>query len=164
MNTLSALDKIRAKVFADRHALKRELDQHHSGRTTVLTNGCFDLIHRGHILTLTGARSQGDLLIVALNTDESVRKLKGPARPVTSQEDRAFVMAALACVDYVTFFGEETPVETIRILAPRVHVKGGDYKPEDLPEREIVLSLGGRLVVLPFEQGYSTTAILEKSK
>ncbi len=164
MSTLTALDRIRSKVFRDRAALKRELDERHPGRQTVLTNGCFDILHRGHIQTLSGARDQGDLLIVALNSDESVRKLKGPSRPVNSEDDRALLIASLSCVDYVTFFGEDTPIETIRILAPRVHVKGGDYKPEDLPEREIVVSLGGRLVVLPFERGYSTTAILEKSK
>lgn len=158
------LDRIRAKIFTDRSSLKQTLTSRHSGQKVVLTNGCFDIVHTGHIHTLARARDLGDLLIVALNRDDSVRRLKGPARPVNAEGDRALVLAALSCVDYVTFFAEDTPVETIRILGPSIHVKGGDYRAEDLPEKEAVESQGGKIVVLPFEKGYSTTQILERGK
>lgn len=162
MQNQPLLDRIQAKIYQDRSSLKQTLISRHAGQKVVFTNGCFDLLHKGHIHTLSRARDLGDLLIVGLNSDDSVRRLKGPSRPVNSQLDRAFLLSALCCVDYVTLFAEDTPVETIRILAPSIHVKGGDYRAEDLPEKEAVESQGGKIVVLPFEKGYSTTQILER--
>lgn len=159
MQNTPHLDRIHSRIFEDRAILARKL----AGRPgIVFTNGCFDILHKGHIHTLCRARELGDLLVVGLNSDESVRRLKGPSRPVNSQADRAFVLAALSCVDYVTYFSEDTPVETILELSPAVHVKGGDYRAEDLPEKTAVESRGGKIVVLPFEKGYSTTQILER--
>lgn len=132
-----------------------------AGKTVVFTNGCFDILHVGHIRYLRQARSMGDLLVVGVNTDDSVRKLKGPDRPINPENDRAEVLAALECVDYVTHFAEDTPVELIRAIKPDIDVKGGDYAPEDLPEAEVVRSYGGRVEVIPFSvtdsEGFSTT-------
>jgi D-beta-D-heptose 7-phosphate kinase/D-beta-D-heptose 1-phosphate adenosyltransferase len=128
----------------------------------VFTNGCFDILHRGHVEYLTHARSLGDRLIVGLNTDASVTRLKGPGRPVVEQDDRAYVMAALACVDAVTLFDEDTPAVLIGALLPDVLVKGGDYAPDQVIGREVVESHGGRLVLIPFISGRSTTALLQR--
>ena len=128
----------------------------------VFTNGCFDILHRGHVSYLTRARALGDRLIVGVNTDASVRRLKGEGRPVVGQDDRAYVLAALACVDAVTLFDEDTPAQLIEALVPDVLVKGGDYTPEQVVGREIVERSGGRLVLLPFLSGRSTTQILNR--
>lgn len=130
--------------------------------TVVFTNGCFDILHRGHVSYLTQARALGDRLVVGLNDDASVRRLKGAGRPVVSQDDRAYVLAALACVDAVTLFDEDTPAELIAALLPDVLVKGGDYSPEQVVGRDIVESHGGRLVLIPFVAGRSTTDILQR--
>ena len=131
-----------------------------SGRV-VFTNGVFDLLHVGHIDLLTAARAQGDRLLVALNSDASVRRLKGPARPVRTEAERAYVVAALACVDAVTVFDEDTPLEIITALRPDVLVKGGDYAPETIVGRAQVESWGGRVHVVPLTAGHSTTRIIE---
>lgn len=128
----------------------------------VFTNGCFDILHRGHVAYLTQARALGDRLIVGVNTDASVRRLKGPGRPVVEQGDRAYVLAALACVDVVTLFDDDTPAALIAALLPDVLVKGGDYSPEQVVGRDVVESHGGRLVLLPFVAGRSTTDILAR--
>lgn len=128
----------------------------------VFTNGCFDLLHRGHAEYLFAARSLGDILVVALNTDASVRRLKGPGRPLTSEHDRAFLMASLACVDAVAFFDEQTPRELIAELLPDILVKGGDYRVDQVVGREEVESAGGRVVIVPFIQGISTTELLRR--
>ena len=130
--------------------------------TIVFTNGCFDILHRGHVTYLTQARALGDRLIVGLNDDASVRRLKGAGRPVVSQDDRAFVLAALACVDAVTLFDEDTPAQLISALLPDVLVKGGDYAPAQVVGRAVVESHGGRLVLIPFLTGRSTTDILHR--
>ena len=132
------------------------------GRSIVLTNGCFDLLHPGHVTYLARARALGDCLVVALNSDRSVRALKGPGRPLNAVEDRALVLSALFAVDYVTFFDEDTPVQTIEAIQPAVHCKGGDYRPEDLPEAATVQAVGGRVVILPFISGYSTTDLVRR--
>jgi rfaE bifunctional protein nucleotidyltransferase chain/domain len=131
-------------------------------QSVVFTNGCFDLLHRGHVEYLNAARAQGDLLVVAVNSDDSVRRLKGPTRPVSSQEDRAFVLAGLACVDAVTVFGEDTPRELIAALLPDVLVKGGDYTVDTIVGAREVTGAGGRVVVAPLVPGRSTTSILER--
>lgn len=150
-----------AAKIVDRDELLRRFRRPRSS-SIVFTNGCFDIIHRGHVDYLTRARSLGDLLIVGVNTDESVRRLKGSGRPVVEQDDRAFVLAALACVDAVTLFDEDTPAELIAALLPDVLVKGGDYTPDQVVGRDVVESHGGRLVLLPFVTGRSTTAILQR--
>jgi rfaE bifunctional protein nucleotidyltransferase chain/domain len=128
----------------------------------VFTNGCFDLLHRGHVAYLYAARSLGDVLVVGVNTDASVRRLKGASRPVMPADDRSFVLAGLGCVDAVVLFDEDTPAALIDALLPDVLVKGGDYAPEDVVGRDTVEAHGGRLVLIPFVEGRSTTAILNQ--
>jgi rfaE bifunctional protein nucleotidyltransferase chain/domain len=126
----------------------------------VFTNGCFDILHRGHVEYLHQARSLGDRLIVGLNTDGSVRRLKGAGRPIVGQEDRAFVLAGLAAVDGVTLFDEDTPAALIEALLPDVLVKGGDYTPDRVVGRDSVEQAGGRVVIIPFVAGRSTSGII----
>ena len=132
------------------------------GRRLVFTNGCFDLLHVGHVRYLQQARALGDALLVAINSDAAVRELKGPARPVMSEAERAEVLAALAAVDYVTVFGELSPRALIARLLPDVLVKGGDYSLDEIHGREEVEAAGGRVLALPFVQGASTTDIIER--
>ncbi len=128
----------------------------------VLTNGCFDLLHPGHVRYLQQARALGDALIVALNSDRSVRQLKGPSRPILDENERAEVMAALACVDYVTIFDDPTPQRVIAWLLPDVLVKGGDWSLETIIGREEVEAAGGQVLSLPFVEGSSTTDVIER--
>jgi len=128
----------------------------------VFTNGCFDLLHPGHVSYLRAARSLGDALVVGLNSDASIERLKGPLRPIVHERDRATVLAALQSVDAVVLFGEDTPVRLMRELKPAVYVKGGDYRVEDLPEAEVAAEIGTEVKILPFEPGYSTTALIER--
>jgi rfaE bifunctional protein nucleotidyltransferase chain/domain len=128
----------------------------------VFTNGCFDVLHRGHVEYLNAARSLGDLLVVGLNSDASVRRLKGPSRPVNQEEDRAVVLAGLAAVDFVTLFDEDTPQELIERLLPDVLVKGGDYRAEEIVGAPEVIAAGGEVVVAPLIPGRSTTSILQR--
>ena len=131
-------------------------------RRVVFTNGCFDLLHPGHIRCLEQARALGDLLIVAINSDASVRRMKGAERPVMPEGERAEVLAALAAVDYVTVFEEDTPREIIARLVPDVLVKGGDWGPDQIVGRAEVEAAGGRVVSIPLEPGWSTTALLKR--
>lgn len=131
-----------------------------AGTRTVFTNGCFDLLHRGHLELLQFARSRGDLLLVAVNSDSSVRRLKGETRPVQPEEDRALLIACMECVDLVVIFPEQTPLQLLRLLRPAVYVKGGDYRPADLPEAEPVRSWGGEVVLSPLLPGRSTSRLL----
>lgn len=132
------------------------------GKTVVFTNGCFDLLHAGHIMMLHKARSFGDLLILGMNSDESVSKLKGPQRPIIGQEERAKIIASLDCVDYVVVFSELTPERLIKEIVPDVLVKGGDYTAEEVVGREIVQSAGGRVELVSLVEGWSTTDIVER--
>ena len=132
------------------------------GKRIVFTNGCFDIIHAGHVRYLTTAKNFGDVLIVGLNTDDSVRKLKGASRPINNQEDRAEVLLGLKAVDHVIFFGEATAENLIAEVKPAVYVKGGDYTLETLPEAKIVQSYGGRVELVNLVAGRSTTNIVEK--
>ncbi|MDO8682151.1 MAG: D-glycero-beta-D-manno-heptose 1-phosphate adenylyltransferase [Armatimonadota bacterium] len=132
------------------------------GKTVVFTNGCFDIMHVGHIRYLEEARRLGDCLVVGVNTDDSVRVRKGDKRPIVSQFQRAEVVAALACVDYVTLFSEATPVEIVDELRPDVHVKGGDYTLSQMPEAPVVEAYGGKVVLVPVIEGYSTTKIVDR--
>lgn len=128
----------------------------------VFTNGCFDLLHRGHIDYLKRARSLGDVLVVGLNTDDSVRRLKGKSRPVTAQEDRAEILASLEFVDFVTIFKEDTPFKLINELRPDILVKGADWKKGRIVGRAIVESCGGRVKTLKYLKGYSTSELVKK--
>ena len=157
--------KMGGKVIFDRGELRRVRESLRAGgRRLVFTNGCFDLLHVGHVRYLAQARSLGDALLVALNSDRSVRALKGPGRPLTTAAERAEVMAALACVDFVTVFDEESPRALIGELLPDVLVKGGDYAPAEIHGREEVEAAGGRVLSLPFVEGVSTTGIVERVK
>jgi len=133
-----------------------------SGARIVFTNGCFDLLHPGHVSYLWAARSLGDALVVGLNSDVSVGRLKGPLRPIVPERDRAIVLGALQPVDAVIPFSEDTPVRLMRELKPATYVKGGDYRVEDLPEAEVAAEIGAEVKILPFEPGYSTTALIER--
>ena len=128
----------------------------------VSTNGVFDLLHVGHVRTLQAARALGDLLVVGINSDAGARRLKGPARPFVPQEERAEMLAALACVDYVTFFDEPTPSALLEVVRPAIHVKGGDYMTGEMPETEVVERHGGKVVTLPFVAGHSTTDLARR--
>ena len=128
----------------------------------VFTNGVFDLLHPGHVDVLRGARAEGDALLVGINSDDSVRRLKGPTRPLRSAVERAYVLAALADVDAVVIFEQDTPLDLVRYLEPDVIVKGGDYRPETIVGAAEVLARGGRVVVIPLTPGQSTTSLIEK--
>ena len=134
------------------------------GATLVFTNGCFDILHAGHVRYLTAAAAMGDFLVVGLNSDASVRRLKGEGRPIVSEADRAEVLEALRAVDIVTIFDEPTAEELIRLVRPDVYVKGGDYSLDKLPEAKIVQELGGRVELIPFVEGHSTTNVIERIK
>lgn len=150
-----------AKKVLSREALLERFGRPRSG-TLVFTNGCFDILHRGHVEYLYAARALGDALVVGLNTDASVRRLKGEGRPLNGQDDRAIVLAGLGCVDAVTLFDEDTPRDLIATLLPDVLVKGGDYRPEDVVGREEVERAGGRVVILPYLEGRSTTGLVRR--
>jgi rfaE bifunctional protein nucleotidyltransferase chain/domain len=132
------------------------------GGTVVATGGCFDLLHAGHLATLQAARQLGDCLVVLLNSDSSVRRLKGPDRPLQPQADRVAVLRGLSCVDAVEVFDEETPVRALARLRPHVFAKGGDYTHAELPEEAVLDGWGGQAVVLPYLPGRSTTRLLEE--
>ena len=134
------------------------------GKRLVFTNGCFDLLHPGHVSYLSRARSLGDALVVALNSDRSVRSIKGEGRPILNQQERAEVIAALEAVDYVTIFDDETPRELIAAVLPDVLVKGGDWAVDEIVGREEVEAAGGRVLSLPYIEGSSTTDIIERIK
>ena len=133
-----------------------------SGRKIVSTNGCFDILHVGHSRILQQSKALGDILVVGINSDESVRKLKGPERPINSQEDRAEMLCALSVVDFVTVFGEDTPVEFLSLLRPNIHVKGADYTPAQLAETPVVESFGGRVEILQLIPGRSTSTVVSR--
>ena len=133
-----------------------------AGRRIVFTNGVFDILHPGHLRYLQAARRHGDVLIVGLNSDASVRRNKGPSRPINPEQERAEVLEALECVDAVSIFDDETPAEIIRRVQPDVLVKGADWPADQIVGRDTVEARGGKVVLEPVEQGYSTTAIIER--
>jgi D-glycero-beta-D-manno-heptose 1-phosphate adenylyltransferase len=135
-----------------------------AGKKVAFTNGVFDILHIGHIASLSQAAAEGDYLVVALNTDASVKRLKGENRPVNNQEARALIMAAMVMVDAVVLFDEDTPFELITTILPDVIVKGGDYTVEQIVGAKEVIANGGRVVINPIVEGYSTTGIIEKMK
>jgi D-glycero-beta-D-manno-heptose 1-phosphate adenylyltransferase len=148
-------------IFTREQLVDRRLEWKRAGKKVVFTNGCYDILHPGHIRLLESARSLGDILILALNTDASVQRLKGPTRPLISQDQRAELAAALEAVDAVTFFDEDTPRELIAAVLPDVLIKGADWA-HFIAGREEVEAAGGKVLALPLEPGYSTTGILEE--
>lgn len=134
------------------------------GKIIVFTNGCFDLLHVGHVRYLQEARALGDLLVVGVNSDASVKRLKGPTRPVQNENDRAEILAALGCVDFTVIFNEDTPENLIHQVHPNILVKGGDWKIEQIVGSTHVLSYGGKVMSLQFVDGKSTTKIIERAK
>ncbi len=153
MGTFSTLDQVLKTIEGQRPQKK-----------IVFTNGCFDLLHVGHVRYLKEAKALGDVLVVALNTDASVQKLKGPTRPVQKEEDRAEILAALGCVDHTFLFSEETPEKAIRKIKPDFLVKGGDWAVSQIVGSEVVLSYGGKVLSLPFVDGKSTTSLIAKAQ
>ncbi len=152
MARIVTLDELNELVEADRAM----------GRTIALANGCFDLLHVGHIRYLEGAAAQADRLIVAVNDDESVRRLKGEGRPVLPAADRAELVASLRCVDYVIIFSEPTVAAILEAIKPDVHCKGTDYTPETVPERDVVQRYGGRVAIVGDPKTHSTRALLDR--
>jgi D-beta-D-heptose 7-phosphate kinase/D-beta-D-heptose 1-phosphate adenosyltransferase len=151
------------KVVGDAARFARRMELYRAqGRRVVFTNGCFDILHRGHITYLNRAKALGDLLVVGVNSDASVRRLKGESRPINALDDRMRVIEALSCVDHVIAFDEDTPVELVRALRPDIYAKGGDYTRETLPETPVVEALGGVVRILPFLEERSTTGVIEK--
>lgn len=140
----------------------KELSNCRTNKKVVFTNGCFDLLHVGHVRYLQDAKALGDFLIVGLNSDSSVKKLKGEERPVQTQDDRAEVLAALGCVDFVVIFDEDTPLKLIETVQPDILVKGGDWAVDKIVGSQFVLSKGGVVKSLPFHQGRSTSSIIQK--
>lgn len=151
-----------AKVLSRAQAKALRRKARRAGRKVVFTNGCFDLLHAGHVQYLEAARRQGDLLIVGINTDESVRRLKGKGRPIQPDRDRALLLAALAAVDAVVLFEEDTPAALIEALDPDVLAKGADWKASEIVGRDEVLAHGGRVVRIPLRRGASTSTLIEK--
>lgn len=152
------------KIISQNELIQVTAREKRAGRLVIFTNGCFDLLHPGHVRCLAEARALGDVLVVAINSDRSVRGNKGPERPLVSEQDRAEVLAALASVDYVTIFDEPTPRELISRVLPSVLVKGGDWAPDQIAGREEVEAAGGRVVSIPLAPGYSTTNILQRMR
>ncbi len=134
------------------------------GKTIVTTNGCFDILHVGHVRYLEKTKSFADVLIVALNSDKSVKRIKGESRPINNENDRAEILSALRCVDYVVLFDEDSPINLLLQIKPDVYTKGGDYTIETLPEAKGVMEAGGRIEFISFVEGKSTTSIIEKMK
>jgi len=149
-------------IISEKIAKKIVEELKFQGKKVVFTNGCFDILHVGHLRYLTEAKKQGDTLIVGINSDVSVRALKGVGRPINNEMDRAELISGLKCVDFTVIFDELTPIETIDELKPSIHVKGGDYEKESLPETATVEKYGGKVMILPFVEGKSTTKIVDK--
>jgi D-beta-D-heptose 7-phosphate kinase/D-beta-D-heptose 1-phosphate adenosyltransferase len=149
-----------ARTLVDAAQIARE--HRRAGRRVVLTGGCFDILHKGHVTYLRRARSLGDALIVAVNTDEGIRRIKGPGRPINPLPDRLCVLAALDCVDVLVAFDDDTPHAVIEAIRPDIFVKGGDYTRETLPEAALVERLGGQVMFLPLVKDRSTTSVIER--
>ena len=156
--SLNIEQKIVSRDFFKENALKLH-DQ-----KIVFTNGCFDVLHFGHVHYLLEAKKLGDILVIGVNDDKSVRRLKGPSRPINGEKERTFVLAALACVDYVTLFEEDTPENLIKAVRPDVLVKGGDYHLDQIVGADFVKENGGIVTTIPFVEGFSSTKIIEQLK
>lgn len=152
-------------MLVQREDLRALIDTiHHAGKTVVTTNGCFDILHVGHVRYLEKTKNFGDYLIVLLNSDKSVKSIKGPSRPVNNEMDRAEILSALRCVDYVVLFDEDSPRNLLDEMKPDVYTKGADYTMETLPEADIMKKNGTRVEFIDFVEGKSTTKTIEKMK
>lgn len=152
-------------MLVQREDLRALIDTiHHAGKTVVTTNGCFDILHVGHVRYLEKTKTFGDYLIVLLNSDKSVKSIKGPSRPVNNEMDRAEILSALRCVDYVVLFDEDSPRNLLDEMKPDVYTKGADYTMETLPEADIMKKNGTRIEFIDFVEGKSTTKTIEKMK
>jgi glycerol-3-phosphate cytidylyltransferase len=150
-------------VVIGREDLAKQIAEHKAkNKRIVTTNGCFDILHIGHVRILNSAKALGDILVVGLNSDSSVKKLKGATRPLVPENDRAEILANLRSVDYVTIFPEDTPIEFLKVVKPDIHVKGRDYKLDSLAEAPVVESFGGKVELLEIVPGKSTTGLVEK--
>ena len=159
---MNYFEKICNKIL-DKEGLEKWLeDCRKNGKKIVFSNGCFDILHRGHVEYLSKAAAYGDVMVIGLNTDASVRRLKGPSRPVNDEKARAFVLAGLECVTAVVFFDEDTPYNLIKTVQPDVLVKGSDYKPENIVGYDVVMAKGGKVVTVDLVEGFSTTKTIEK--
>ena len=159
---MNYFDKVKNKIL-EGEGLEKWLEEcRKNGKKIVFTNGCFDILHRGHVEYLSKAAAFGDVMVIGLNTDASVRRLKGPSRPVNDEKARAFVLAGLECVTAVVLFDEDTPYNLIKTVQPDVLVKGSDYKPENIVGYDIVTTKGGKVVTVDLVEGYSTTGTIEK--
>ncbi len=153
------------QIILDHAVLKETLERlKRSGKTVVFTNGCFDILHVGHIRCLKGAKALGDVLVVAVNSDASARRLKGEGRPVVPQEERLEILAALEMVDFLTLFDTDTVAPLLLLLTPHVHAKGTDYTEETLPEREIVRGYGGRIAIVGDPKDHASSALIERMR
>ena len=161
---MKASELIQQKIFTLTDLQKLIFQWKYFGKTFAFTNGCFDILHQGHIFSLTKAASEADYLIVGLNSDKSVERLKGPRRPVNPQYSRAIVLASLVMVDAVIIFEEDTPLNLVKALLPDVMVKGGDYRVNEIAGAGEVIAAGGRVVINPILEGFSTTSIIERAK
>lgn len=160
---MSFHQQLKDKLLTKEKALERLATVRHAGKKVVFTNGCFDILHPGHVDYLSQARDLGDFLVLGLNTDASVKRLeKAPNRPVNDEHTRALVLAGLASIDAIVLFDETTPYELIRYLTPNVLVKGDDYAVEKIVGYDVVKATGGEVITIPFLQGYSTTALIRK--
>jgi D-glycero-beta-D-manno-heptose 1-phosphate adenylyltransferase len=163
MNT--KLDLTKSKIFTDKNSIEfqRLLNYwRYKNKKTVFTNGCFDILHRGHIEYITKAATLGNIVIIGLNTDSSVKRLKGEKRPINEEYSRALMLASLRYVDAVVMFDEDTPFDLIEAIQPDVLVKGGDYKAEEIVGYDTVMRKGGKVLILDIVEGYSTTSLIEK--
>jgi len=160
----SKLDFIKSKIIwqADENLQRTAAIWKFQNKKVVFTNGCFDILHRGHIEYLAKAAGYGDYLVVGLNSDESVRKIKGKGRPIFDEESRALMLASLHFVHRVVLFGQDTPYELIQFLKPDILIKGGDYKPVEIVGFDIVKAYGGKITTIEYIDGFSTTSIIEK--
>lgn len=152
------------KIITREEARQIAANYREAGKSVVFTNGCFDLLHAGHVSLLQGARALGDVMFLGLNSDASIKRLKGPERPIQNEQDRATVMAGLGCINYIVLFEEDTPLQLIDAIRPDIIVKGGDYRPDQVVGADIVTKHGGRVVIVPLLEGRSTTRIIERSK
>jgi D-glycero-beta-D-manno-heptose 1-phosphate adenylyltransferase len=159
---MDKLEVIEQKIIADGGLDKLLSYWHFQNKIVVFTNGCFDVLHRGHIIYLAKAAAQGDILIVGLNSDASVKRIKGPSRPLQDEQSRALILASLHFVSKVVLFDEDTPYNLIKKVQPDILVKGADYKPEEIVGYDIVKAKGGKVVTIDFVEGYSTTGLIKK--
>lgn len=159
---MTILESISNKIITTEQWQTIRFEKHF--QKVIFTNGCFDILHRGHITYLAQARELGDCLIVGLNTDNSVKRLKGDSRPINNENDRALLLSALSFVDYIILFQEDTPLKLIQNVLPDVLVKGGDYTIDQIVGADIVMQHGGTVLNLPFVDGYSSTNVIQKMK